>query len=36
MKFEKDERRLRVQTTISIVLAITTTTALLINTFFKK
>ena len=36
MKFEKDERRTRVQTTISIVLAITSVTVLLINTFFKN
>ncbi len=36
MKFEKDERRLRVQTTVSLLVAITSVIVLLANTFLKK
>jgi polysaccharide export outer membrane protein len=36
MKFEKDERRLRVQTTVSLLVAVTSVVVLLANTFLKK
>jgi len=36
MKFEKDERRLRVQTTVSLLVAITSVIVLLANTFLKN
>jgi len=35
MKFEKDERRLRVQTTVSLLVAVTSVVVLLANTFLK-
>jgi len=35
-KFEKDERRLRVQTTVSLLVAITSVIVLLANTFLKN
>ena len=36
MKFEKDERRSRVQTTVSLIVAISSITVLLVNTLFKN